>query len=568
MKKKINIKIDGKEIKAQEGETILRAAKRNGIEIPALCYHPDLNIKANCRMCLVEIRGQRGLQTSCSVKVYDGMEVITNSEEIKKARKINLELIFSQHREECFDCVWKYNCQLLKLAKEYDVEITRFKDRKSKFPVEIAGPIEFDWTKCMDCKNCVEVCQKQGVGFLEVEKKEEFFQVMTSKKESKDCVYCGQCIVHCPVGAIETTGEFESIKKPLQDKKNFVIAQIAPSIRTSIGEEFGIEYGTPITEKIAAGLRKLGFNKVFDVPLGSDFTTVEEAKELIERLEKGDVLPMMTSCCPAWVKFVEFYYPEFIPNLTTVRSPHIILGGLVKTYFAEKEGIDPQNIVVVSIMPCSSKKYEIKREELKINGLNPVDYVLTTRELTYLFKEDKIDLKKITPEDLDSPLGIASGAGVIYGASGGVMESALRTAAFQLTGENLKKIEFYQVRGLEGIKRAEIEINNKKLRIAIVNELGNAKKILEELKNEPGLYHYVEVMACPGGCIGGGGQPLPVSQGIREKRARGLYRVDNEKKLRLAHENPVLKEIYDKCLNQEKIHKIFHTHYFRKKREN
>lgn len=569
MPKGVKIKIDRKEVLAKEGETILEVAKKNGIEIPALCYHSDLKIKANCRMCLVEIKSQKDLQTSCSIPVKEGMEILTSTPEIEKARKINLELIFSQHREECFDCVWKYNCQLLKLARQYNVEITRFKDRKSKFPVDIAGPIEFDWTKCIDCKNCIEVCQGQKVGFLKNEEKLNFFQATTSKKENKDCVYCGQCIVHCPVGAIETTGEFEAIKDPLENKKKIVIAQIAPSVRTTIGEEFGFPYGESIIGKIAAGLRKLGFNKVFDVPLGADFTTVEEAKEFVERLNKKERLPMMTSCCPAWVKFVEFYWPEFIPNLTTVRSPHIILGGLIKTYFSEKEKINPKDIVLVSIMPCTAKKYEIKREELKVDNRQVIDYVLTTRELVYLFRENNIDLAKIKPQKLDYPFGLSSGAGIIYGASGGVMESALRTAAFNILGKNLKEIEFFEARGMDEVKRAEIDIIGKKIRITIVNILENASKILEEIKREPGLYHYIEVMACPGGCIGGGGQPLPTNKEIRDKRAEGLYRIDKKKKIRFAHENPILKEIYQKYLDtEEKIHKVLHTKYFRKKREN
>lgn len=568
MAKEIKIKINNKEIGAREGETILEAAKRNGIKIPALCYHPDLDVKANCRMCVVEIRGQKGLQTACSTPVQEGMEIKTESPDIEKSRKINLELIFSQHREECYDCVWRYNCKLLKLAEKYKVPITRFKDRKSTFPVEIAGPIEFDWTKCMDCKNCLEMCEKQTVNFFEIEKKEDFFQVTTSKRKDRDCVYCGQCIVHCPVGAIETTGEFEAIKDPLRQKKKLLVAQIAPSVRTSIGEVFGIPHGEPVTEKLAAALRKLGFDKVFDVALGSDFTTLEEAKELVERLEGKGVLPMMTSCCPGWVKFVEFYWPEFIPNLTTVRSPHIISGGLVKTYFADKEKIDPKEIFVVSIMPCTAKKYEMKREELKIDGLLPVDCVLTTRELAYLLKDSNIDLSKIEPEELDNPLGVVSGAGVIYGASGGVMESALRTAAYDILGENLKDIDFCQARGMEEVKRAEVKIGDKKIRIAVVNILGNATKILKELKEKPDLYHYIEFMACPGGCIGGGGQPMPMDKEIRTKRAQGLYRVDEAKKLRLAHENPILKEAYEKYLDKEKIHKILHTKFSKKEREN
>lgn len=574
MPREIKIKIDNKEIIAKEGEMILEVARRNGIEIPALCYHPDLKIKANCRMCLVEIKGQKGLQTSCSTPVKEGMEILTSTPEIEKARKINLELIFSQHREECFDCVWETNCQLLKLARKYKVEITRFKDRKSKFPVEMAGPIEFDFTKCIDCKNCVEMCQKQGVGFLEIKEQDDFFQVQTSDDPDKDCVYCGQCILHCPAGSIESIGEFESIEDCISNKNKFLVAQIAPAVRTSIGEEFGISYGTPITEKISAGLKKIGFNKVFDVPVGADFTTVEEAKELLERIEKNGVLPMMTSCCPAWVKFVEIYFPDFIENLTTVRSPHIILGGLIKTYFAQKEKIDPKNIVVVSIMPCVAKKYETKREELKIDGLYPVDFVLTTRELARLFKKKKINLKSIEPQNLDDPLGISSGAGVIYGASGGVMESALRTAILgfeKVKKENLNlyKVEFRELRGMSGVKIGEAQIGEKKVRLVVVNGLLNARKILEEVRREPDLYHYIEVMACPGGCIGGGGQPLPTSPDIRKKRAGGLYGIDLKRELRLAHENPVLKEIYKTYLTEEKIiHKILHTKYFKKTKEN
>ncbi len=569
--KKISITINGKKIKGLIGRTVLETASEKGINIPALCFHPDLDIKANCRMCLVEIKGRRGLQTACSTQIEEGMEIITESAEIKKARKINLELIFAQHREECADCVWSFNCQLLKLAREYGVKITRFPDRKTGEPVYQFGPsLIFDSSKCIDCRNCVDVCKKQGIGFLEIDEKKPFFHIVPTKNPRKDCVYCGQCIVHCPAGAFEAVGEFEEIEEPLRDKKKTVVVQFAPSIRSSIGEEFNIPYGSVLTDKLASGIRKLGFDKVFDVCVGADVTTIEEAGELMERLKSGKNLPMFTSCCPAWVKFVEFYYPEFIPNLTTVRSPHIILGGLIKTFWAQKEHIDPKDIVVVSIMPCVSKKYEIRRKELSgRGGINPVDYVLTTRELAYLFSRHKVDLKNISPCKADAPLGVPSGAGVIYGATGGVMESALRTAYEKITGKALLKLEFKQVRGKEGIKKAVVKIGAKKVRVAVVNGLGNARLLLEEIKKNPKSYDYVEVMACFGGCIGGGGQPLPVDDKIRQKRAAGLYQIDSRKKVRLAHENPVIKELYRQFFSdKDNIHRICHTKYARKKKEN
>jgi iron-only hydrogenase group A len=567
--KTIQITINGKKIKAEEGQAILEVAEDNGIEIPALCYHSDLEIQSSCRLCLVEIKGKKGLHTSCSTKAEQGMEIVTESPEIEKARKINLELIFSQHREECYDCIWNFNCQLLKLAKKYNLKITRFRDRKEKYPVYQFGPsVIFDSSKCIDCRNCVDVCKKQGVNFLEIRKKGHQFQIVPTEDKNKDCIYCGQCIVHCPVGAFEAVGEFEDVEKPLQDKNKIVIVQFAPSIRSSIGEEFNLPPGSIVTGKLVAGLRKLGFNKVFDVSVGADVTTVEEANELIERIEGKKVLPMFTSCCPAWVKFLEFNYPEFIPNLTSVRSPHIILGGLIKTFWAGKENIDPKNITVVSIMPCVSKKYEIKRSELKVNGLDPVDYVLTTRELAFLFSKHDIDLKGIKPEKADDPLGSPTGAGVIYGASGGVMESALRTAYEKITNKKLPKVEFEQMRGLEGIKKASVKINGRKIRTAVVNGTGNARVVLEELKKNPKLYDYVEVMACFGGCIGGGGQPVPANSKIRKERAEGLYRIDTKKEVRSAHENPVIKEVYKEFLNnKEIIHNICHTKYSQKKRE-
>jgi len=571
MNKKIQVIINKKEIRALEGQTILEVLQEEGIEIPALCSHSDLKIKANCRLCLVEIKGRKELFPSCSTKIEKGMEIITESARINKARKINLELIFTQHCEECNDCIWRFNCQLLDLAKKYNVEITRFSDRKCGYPIYQFGPaVVFDSSKCIDCRNCVDICEKQGVGFLEMEEKDNLFQVVPSKRKDKDCVYCGQCITHCPAGAFEGVGEFEDIEKPLKEKGKIVVVQFAPSIRTSIGEEFNLPYGEVVTEKIAAALKKLGFDRVFDTCVGADFTTSEESKEIIERIKSNKKLPILTSCCPAWVKYIEFYYPEFIPNLTTARSPQAILGGLIKTYWAEKENIDPKKIVVVSIMPCVAKKYEISRPELKIKGIKPVDYVLTTRDFARLMIKNKVDFTKIKPEKMDSTFDEPSGAGVIYGASGGVMESAFRTTYERLTKKKMGNIEFKQVRGMEGIKKAEILINGKSRKIAVVNGLGNAQKLLEEIKSNPSeKYTCIEVMACPGGCIGGGGQPVPTDSKIRKKRAESLYKIDDKKKIRRAHENPIVKKVYSDFLDKNKslANLILHTSYHKKNKE-
>lgn len=566
---KIILNIDGKDLEADAGETILTVAERNGIFIPTLCHHPDLKVKASCRMCLVSIEGKKGLFTACSMKAENGMKVITDSPDILRSRRTNLELIFVQHKEECNDCVIQHNCKLLEYARKYQVKINRLPDRKADFPVYNFGPsLIFDSSKCIDCGNCTEMCRKQGICFLEKRKKDTFYQVEPRLEESSDCIYCGQCLVHCPAGAFEAVGEFEKVEDPLKDKSKKVIFQFAPAIRTSIGEEFGIEPGKNMLGQMTAGIRKLGAYKVFDTSVAADVTTVEEARELVERIKNKGTLPMFTSCCPAWVKYVEFYKPDYIPNLTTVRSPHIMLGGLIKNYLAKKENIDPKDIVVVSVMPCVSKKYEITREELWIDGVRPVDYVLTTRELARLFRNHDIDLKNIAPEEIDDPFGAATGAGVIYGASGGVMESALRTAYKEITGEELSDIEFESVRGMEGTKKAEVEIAGKKINVAVVNGIANAQKIMQELREDPHRYDYVEVMACPGGCIGGGGQPMPTSKEIRKKRAAGLYEIDREHKIRLAHQSPVVEKIYEEFLNEkENVHKVCHTKYFKKKRE-
>ncbi len=563
-KKKIKIMIDGREIICFQGQTILEVARKNDLKIPNLCCHPDLEHSQSCRLCLVSIKDRKGFFTACSTKVENGMIITSDSPEIKKLRKINLEMIFAQHVESCRDCMRSYNCQLLSLAEEYDLDLGKFSDRKKDYPVMQFGPaILFKSQKCIDCRNCERICKKQGV--LEVQEHGPFLEIGPCSENNKDCVYCGQCIVHCPVAAFEEADSIKSVEAALKDKKNFVVFQFAPSVRVSIGEEFGLPYGTVVTGRLIGALRELGAKKVFDVSVGADITTIEEANELLERVRKQQKLPMFTSCCPAWVRFVELYYPKFMPRLTSVRSPHIILGGIIKKYVAEKEKIDPKRIVVVSIMPCTSKKYEITKKELKIGELNPVDHVLTVHELACLFKSHSIDLNFVKEGKLDQVLGEPSGGGVIFGASGGVTESALRSAIRKLTGRKNARINFKKVRGLEEIKEAEVKLGDVLLRVAVVNGLGNAKRLLE---NNPKQYDYVEVMACPGGCIGGGGQPIPANPAIRKKRAQSLYEIDKQKQIRLADDNPVVKELYEKFLNnKEVVHKVCHTQYYPQQKE-
>lgn len=571
MGKEIKIKINGQEYLGQEGETILQVARKNSVRIPTLCEHSDLEPKASCRLCLVAIEGRRGFFTACSTAIEEGMNISTDSEEISNLRKTNLELLFSQHVERCDSCVRGFNCHFFKLAKEIGIDLKKYEDRKLGYPRYRFGPsICFDSSKCIDCRNCVEMCEKQGVEFLDLESHKSFIEVIPSKNPQRDCVYCGQCVLHCPTGALTEIDSVADVEAELQNKDKYVVFQIAPSTRTTLGEEFGMPYGTNVLGKIFAGLRKIGAAKAFDVSVAADVTTIEEAGELIERITQKKTLPMFTSCCPAWVKYVEFYAPEFIPNLTTVRSPQTILGGLSKTYFAEKDKIDPAKIVVVSIMPCTAKKYEITLDKFDVDGLPPIDYVLTTRELARLFKQHKIDFVNLESEEGDTPWDEPTGAGVIYGASGGVTESAMRTAVYKLSGgKKLEQIEFKNLRGMQRTKEAIIDLGEIKLKVAIVNGLGNAKKLLEIIKADPARYDYVEVMACYGGCIGGGGQPLPTTEEIRQLRAKGLYNIDEVKNQRVADESPIIEKLYKEFLTNEEIrHKICHTHYSQKQKEN
>jgi len=471
---KISIKINGKDFLTETGKSILDVAVENNIEIPTLCFHPDVKVKHHCGMCVVKIKGEDNLKRACTTIIRDGMEIITESKEIILKRKKNLDKILKKHLLECDDCVWFQHCKLLELVKKFGAKPIAKKNENNQ--IFQSGAIVFDQTKCIGCKNCIDVCP---VNFLKLDKRGK---VQPSNDKKKDCINCGQCILHCPVGAIEGVGEFEELEKIFKDNKKIKIVQFASSIRTSVGEEFGMEIGAIATGKLVSGLKKLGFDYVFDTATGADFTTMEESEELINRLSKNEKLPAMSSCCPAWVKFLEFNYPEFIPNLYTSRSPQIMLGGIVKNYWSKKINVDPKNIFVVSVMPCTAKKYEIKRKELKIDGQYPVDMVITTRELVRLLKKNKIDLKNISEEEADAPLGVASGAGVIYGSSGGVFESALRTAYFKMTNQDLPEKAIQEIRGTKGIKTKKIKVNGKDIKVCVVSGIKNAKKVLKKLK--------------------------------------------------------------------------------------
>ena len=554
----------------------MQVAGENGIKIPGLCGHPDFKPKGNCRICVVEIKGDNRLRTSCTDKVKEGMEVRTDTGRVKKSRNLNIELIFAEHIEKCPTCVWNVNCPLLNFARQHDIKITRFPDRKGRRKTyKFANAVEIDGTQCIDCRNCIDACSIiQDIHYLELKGKGYEQEVVPVKNSPRpkalgrgkriDCIYCGQCALHCPVGAAQEQTEWEMVEKILQRKNKVVVVQFAPSIRVSIGEEFGLPYGRIVTGQVVAGLRQLGFEYVFDVNFGADITTWTEARELLERIENKGTLPMMTSCCPAWVKYVEFYHPELIPNLTTARSPHIHSGGAIKTYWARQTKIKPKDIIVVSIMPCTAKKFEAGRSELKIKGVQPVDYVLTTREFAYLLKKNKINFANLKPSKADNSLGEYSGAGAIYGGSGEVMESALRSAHAFACGLDdkrvcLPKVEFKEVRGIEGIKEAVVKIAGKKLRIAVVNAIKNVKPVIENL----GKYDYIEVMACPGGCIGGGGQPIPTTTEIRQERIKALYKIDKSKKVRKAHENKGVQDVM-KWLSEQKgnlEHRVLHTKY-------
>ena len=577
----INLTIDDKPIQVEQGTTILQAARKANIDIPTLCFLKEINEVGDCRMCIVEVEGRRGFATSCITKVEEGMVVHTNTPSVVEARKVVLDLILSNHKIECLTCIRNGNCELQELARRFNVTNIEFPGEIQEHKIDDLSPsIVRDTNKCVLCRRCIAICKNvQKIGAIDCINRGFESCVSTIGNNSLNdvnCTFCGQCIEACPTGALHEKETIEEVWENLKNPDKYVIVQTAPAVRVALGEEFGMDIGINVTGKMVTALKRLGFDKVFDTNTGADFTIMEEANEFIKRFKENDNLPMITSCSPGWIRFIEMNYPELLPHLSTCKSPHQMFGALLKTYYAEKENIDANKIYVVSVMPCIAKKFERQRPEMQNEGLYDVDNVITTRELSRMIKQANIEFTELEDSEFDSPMGEATGAAAIFGTTGGVMEAALRTAQDTLTGEDLPKIDFEQVRGGDGIKKATVNIAGKDLNVVAASGLANAREILEEIKSGKANYQFVEIMACPGGCVMGGGQPIKSSKirseiDVRALRANCLYDIDEKSTIRKSHENPVIKKIYEEYLEQpgsHKAHELLHTEYTARKKYN
>ncbi|MDP4267325.1 MAG: NADH-dependent [FeFe] hydrogenase, group A6 [Bacteroidota bacterium] len=593
MDKKINLVIDGIKLEVEEGTTILEAAKKVNVRIPTLCYHEDLHVAGNCRVCIVEVEGQRNLTASCAMPVSEGMNVKTNTAKVRMARKDLIALLVSEHNTQCTTCYRSTNCELQSLAAEYNIDNETYMSVLKPY-LEIdksSWSLVKDDSKCVRCQRCVRTCAElQHVNAINVAYKGKDMKISTYLELPMNevvCINCGQCINRCPTAALTERRYFNDIWEAIGDPSKHVVMDTAPSVRVALGEMLGYPVGTRVTGKMVTAMKKMGADSVMDTDFAADLTIMEEGTELLLRLEKSLLekkkvsLPMMTSCSPGWVKFIEHMYPEHLGHLSTAKSPQQMFGAMAKTYYAKKKGIDPKDIVSVAIMPCAAKKYEANRPEINGSGYKDIDAGLTTRELGHMIKQSGLDFEKLEDSNFDPIMGESSGAGVIFGATGGVMEAAIRTVYEIVTGRPVpfKNLDIIPVRGMEGIKHASIKIENTlpewnflegiELKVAVAHGLINARKIMEDVVKGTSPYHFIEVMACPGGCIGGGGQPIPTNAEIRKKRAAAIYSEDADKPIRKSHENPEIKQIYDEFLEaplSNIAHNLLHTHYVKRNR--
>lgn len=563
------ININNNDCKATQGETILDVLNRNGIKVPTLCHIKDSMPTGACRMCVVEDVTTGKLVTSCSFPANAGMQIKTHSQRVVESRKTIIELLLSNHPDDCLYCVRNKNCELQDLSEEHHIRERKIRGRKNKEKLDLSSAsIVRDPEKCILCGRCVTMCEDvMGVACIDFINRGNKSIIGTSFNQglnTSSCINCGQCIMVCPTGALTEKNHFAGIQEALNDPTKRVVVQYAPSISVSMAEELGMEPGKDINGILNAALRKVGFNNIFDSSFSADLTIMEESAELIQRITEGGVLPMITSCCPGWVKYAEEFYPELIPNLSSCKSPQQMMGAVVKSYFAEKEGLKPEEIYSVAIMPCTAKKFEAQREEMTQEGISDVDAVLTTRELTKFLKLYGVDMFNIQPELTDSPMGFRSTAGKLFGASGGVMEAAIRTAHFKITGKELVNFQIPQIRGLESRKEAKIKIGDLELGVAVVNGMGSARELLDEIKNGRNDIHFIEVMACPGGCIGGGGQHIGSTPEQLRIRMKTLYTIDENESLKVSHKNPEIIELYNDFLGEplsHKSHELLHTNY-------